>query len=171
MNPEHKSGGSGSLLLPSGCRIAGWIALLAGSILGVIRFHYGIKLHLFDLTVPAIHTSYLEPRYFTVITNHYSEEVAGALVLVGLVGLAFSRAADEGPRVMQVRTRALLAASYLNAFLLLISLLFVFGLGFIDILILNMFSPLVIYLLVFTQQLHRLRRAERAASGGRPSSR
>ena len=146
------------LLLPRGCRIVGWFAVPAGLVLAVIRFHYGIKLPLFNLKVPAIYSDYLEPRYFTLVTNHYSEEVAGALVLVGLICLAFSRQRDDGPWLMQVRLQAMLVATYLNTGFLLVSILFVFGIGFIDVLFLNLFSPLVIYLLVFVELRRRARR-------------
>lgn len=136
-------------LLPRRLRPAGYLLILLGLGVAVLRFRFGVKPAVLDLPVFAIHAVYLETRSFAVIRNNVAEEVAGLCLLAGLVLVAFSREAVEDAQVAQRRLRALIVSCYLNAALLGLGLLFFFGLGFVAFLAVAPFLHLPCYLAVF----------------------
>ena len=137
------------LLFPSKFRIVGLFLAVTGSILGIIRFYYGIKPEFFNLKVFAIYSKFLETKYFEIIPNHFSEEITGILILVGLVFIVFAKEQNENKSIDSIRLQSLVISVYLNSIFLILSLLFVFGIGFISVLIINMYSLLIIYLITF----------------------
>lgn len=136
------------LLLPRRYKIAGCCLFFLGIVSAVSRFYYGVKPEIFDFRVWAVYSSFLETKYFSFISNNISEEVTSILLLTGLMLTACSKEKIETPKVQFYRFKALVAALIINYSILLLAVILVFGLGFMEILVINMFSPLIIYLLV-----------------------
>lgn len=149
----------GVYLLPKSFRPVGWLFVFLGIVFAVFRFHYGMKPEFLEIKVFAVYSSFLQTKYFTFITNNYSEEVVGLLLFIGLLFIAFSKEKDENEEVMLLRLRSLFLSVYINSVILILSLLFVFGLGFVKVLVLNMFSVFVIYIIVFRYSLSKLNRS------------
>ena len=149
----------GIYLLPKSFSYAGWLFVILGIVSAVFRFHYGIKPEFLKIKVFAIYSSFLQSKYFSFITNNYSEEITGLLVLTGLLFIAFSKEKNDNEEIMLLRFRSLFLSVYINSMLLILSLLFVFGLGFVDVLVLNIFSLLVIYIIVFRYSLFKLNKS------------
>jgi hypothetical protein len=135
--------------LPRQFRLAGWVLLVPALFAAVLRFHFGLKPKVLECTVFAVYSSYFETRYFAFVQNNMAEEIAGVLLLLGLFFVGFSRERREDCRVDELRFRSLLLAVYINSALTLLSLLFVFGLGFVQVLIANLFTALVFYIAIF----------------------
>lgn len=146
---------SQKLLFPYQFKYIGLVFLITGIVLGIIRFYYGIKPTIFDLKVFAIYSKYIETIVFSPITNHFSEEIAGILILIGLVLIAFSKEKKETEHLNDIRLYSIILSIYINAIVILISLLFIFGLGFVNVLIINMYLLLVVYIIIF--QFSRIR--------------
>jgi len=137
------------LLLPRKLKIAGWIFFILGVILAVVRFYFGIKLSIFDIKVFAIYSNYFETNYFKVIQNHVSEEVTALFLLIGLLLIAFTKEKIEDEAISALRLKSLILTFYINTILIVLSFLFVYGFGFINIIVINIFSPLIIYIILF----------------------
>ena len=138
-----------SLLLPGGLKPAGYVFLLLGIVLAVIRFYYAIKPEFFNWQVFAFYSSYLESKWMHMIRNQMLEEIAGFLILSGSFLLAFTREKIENEHINMLRLKAFIISAYINTFMLLLAIFFIFGFGFIYFLIFNMGSGLLIYLVAF----------------------
>ena len=144
------------LLLPRKFRTAGWIILIPGVLLAIIRFYYGIKPAVFNFKSFAIYSSYIKTNYFTLIENHFSEEIAGVLILLGLIFIAFSKEEQETEELKGLRLKTFVLSIYINTLFLILSIIFVFGFGFLTVLNLNLFSTLLIYIVIFRYKLYKL---------------
>jgi hypothetical protein len=145
----------GKLLLPNSFKIPGLLLALAGVIAGFLRFVEGIKPDFLDVKVFAIYSMYFDTKYFKVIGNNISEEIAGLLLLTGLFFFSFACEKTENAYVWSLRIRAIIWSIYLNSLFLFLSFLFVYGLGFVFILVVNIFSLLIFYNLFFHWYLLR----------------
>ncbi len=80
------------------------------------------------------------------------------MVLIGLFLIAFSREKIEDEQIIQLRLDSLRWAIYLNYAILLFSLIFTHGNDSHHILMLNIWLPLLFFILRFQWILYRLRR-------------
>lgn len=138
-----------NLLFPRKFKLIGLILFLIGTALGVMRFYFAVKPKLFDVKVFAIYSNYFETNYFKVISNHISEELTALFLIIGLFILCFSKEKEENEILNQIRLKSFIVTFYINTLLLLFSFIFIFGIIFINILVLNLVSPFIIYLITF----------------------
>ncbi|MCX8104552.1 MAG: hypothetical protein N3D80_01610 [Ignavibacterium album] len=122
-------------------------------VLGVIsaytRFYLGIKPSFLTIPVFTIYSSFIDTKTFQIITNNISEEIVILLLLIGLLLINFSKEKFEDDIVDHFRFKALLYSVLINSILLLLSTVFIYGLAFISILSINIFSQLFIYQIFF----------------------
>jgi len=116
---------------------------------------HNFKPEYLDIPVFAIYSAYVEKTIFGMTYTNLADEMALVLPLVGLAFIAFSKQRKETLEIEIIRKKALVVALVINTGLLIILNLLVFGTGFIAILLVNLFSQLVIYLLVFQILLFR----------------
>jgi hypothetical protein len=146
--------------LPNKLRIFGWVILLFGIILGVSRFYFGVKPEFLNIKVFAVYSKYFETNYFKVIENHVSEELTALLMLVGLFIISFTKEKIENDSVSAIRYKSLIFTFYINTVLIALSFLFVYGFGFINILVINVFSPFIIYIILSRYFLSKILKPE-----------
>ena len=84
------------------------------------------------------------------------------MVLVGLFLIAFSRERVEDEQITQLRLDSLRWAIYLNYAILLFSLIFTYGQDSNHILMLNIWLPLLFFILRFQWVIYRLNRSARS---------
>ncbi len=138
-----------SYLLPKGFRFLGFIFTFAGTILGIMRFYFGIKPDLFEQKVFAVYSVYLKTKTLKIESNQLIEEIAGLLLILGLFMIAFAREKNENQQVNSIRLKAFFISFYINTVFLIASILFTFGLAFIYMTVLNVVLPLSMYIIVF----------------------
>ena len=148
------------LFLPNKLRIYGWVILLFGIILGVSRFYFGVKPEFLNIKVFAVYSKYFETNYFKVIENHVSEELTALLILVGLFILSFTNEKIENDSVSAIRYKSFIFTFYINTVLISLSFLFVYVFGFINILVINVFSPFIIYIILSRYFLSKILKSE-----------
>jgi hypothetical protein len=121
------------------------LVILGGS--GLIWF----LLFDFILVLPvfAVVSSIMETKVFAVVRTNIADELIMGLLLSGFFLMSFSREKTEYENLDAVRMKALLKAVWVNVALLLFSILFFFGKGFLVVLLLNLFSLFVLYLVFF----------------------
>jgi len=101
-----------------------------------------------------------KPSDSILFTNqHLFSIVSTILVLVGLFLIAFSKEKIEDEQISQLRLDSLRWAIYLNYLILLLSLIFTNGIDLIDILRLNIWVPLVFFIIRFRWVIYRLNRS------------
>lgn len=84
------------------------------------------------------------------------------MVLVGLFLVAFSKEKIEDEQIVQLRLDSLRWAIYLNYAILLFSLVFTYGGESNHILMLNIWLPLLFFILRFQWVLYRLKRSAKS---------
>jgi IS4 transposase len=84
------------------------------------------------------------------------------MVLVGLFLIAFSKEKIEDEQIVQLRLDSLRWAIYLNYAILLFSLIFTRGSDSKHILMLNIWLPLLFFILRFQWVMHRLNRSAKS---------
>lgn len=130
-------------------KLPGWILVLTGIALTVV---YAVKR--IDLSVPvfAIVTSYMETKFLTVIDNNVFEEIVILFYLSGFLLTAFSKDKNEQDFYKKLRGEAWTKAVLTNSFFLLFIVLFVFGVGFVVFMVVNLFSVFVFYHVFYWQE-------------------
>lgn len=138
-----------SYLLPRGFRPLGFIFIVAGVILGIIRFYFGIKPALLEGKVFALYSVFLHSKSMVVIKNQLIEEIVGLLLIIGLFMVAFAREKNEGPEISATRLNAFMLSVYLNTFFVIAAILFTYGIAFIYMMIISLFLQLSFYIFCF----------------------
>ncbi len=92
------------------------------------------------------------------------DELLALGVIAGLMLVGFARLRNEDERTAQMRLEALQWALYGNTAILVLCILLVHGISFINVMIYNMFTPLLIFVLRFHwliwQESRELKRQE-----------
>lgn len=154
----NKSALNKIFLLPNKFRIFGGLLLISGLILSIVRFYYGIKPEFLNLKVFSIYSSFIEEKYFSFTTNNIFEEICGLLILSGLFFIAFSKEKSECDAIQEIRFRSIYNAVFLNLILLVFSFIFIYGLGFVYVLIFNIYLGLILFILIFQYYLFKYRK-------------
>ncbi|MBK6963010.1 MAG: hypothetical protein IPH20_03520 [Bacteroidales bacterium] len=134
------------LLLPYYWKIAGRILALAGIVMLVLYLVFDFR---FTMPVFAIVSSFLETRIFVTFRTNFADELILILLISGFGLMVFSKEKEESENLNSLREKAMFKATILNNILLLCTVLFVYGSGFLAILVLNMISLLIFYLIFF----------------------
>jgi amino acid transporter len=100
-----------------------------------------------------------ESGWFQWIQTQMLDEWMAVFCIMGLVFVAFSKRKLEDERVTHLRLTSLLWATYLTYALLIVITLFVFGMPFLWVLIINMIALLVVFIARFEFVLYKTNRA------------
>lgn len=145
-------------LLPYKLKKIGWLLILFGGVLTLIRFYFGIKPEFLNMKVFAFYSFYIETKIFTVIENHVTEELSALFLLTGLLIIIFSREKSELDNLNDIRLNSFFISLFVNTILLIISIFFTFGFAFVGALVINIFSMMIIYLIIFKWYYHKLKK-------------
>jgi len=132
-----------TFLLPYRFKWIGTFLVLAGSVglICYLWFNFILMLPVF-----AILSSFLEMKYFTIITTNVADELIMISLLTGFFFIAWSKEKTETEGLSRIRSIALSKAVLSNTVFLLFSILFIYGNGFVAVIFLNLISPFIFYL-------------------------
>ena len=136
-------------------KILGFILILLGIGLTIL---YTVHRMSWQVPVFAIHSSYLVTKYFTVIKTNIYEEMIFLSYFAGFLLTAFSKEKVELGAYGGLRAGAWQNAIKINTGLLILCTLFVYGRGFLAVLIFNMFSVFILYHIIFYLKKRRFGR-------------
>lgn len=134
------------MLLPYKCKIPGYALLIAGAVMTYLYFVVNIRL---ELPVPAIISSFAETKFFTSYKTNVADELLIILLITGFSLIVFSKEKNETVQLRELRIRSLIRTALTDIFIILFATLFVYGSGFMAIIIMNLFLPFIIYLIFF----------------------
>jgi hypothetical protein len=141
-----------NLLLPYYWKFIGFLLTLAGIALAILYLWFDFR---FTLPVFAVFSSFLETKMFVTFRTNFADELILILLTSGFGLMVFSKEKNETEYLDLLRTNAMAKALIYNAVFLLLGIVFVFGSGFISILVLNMFSVPILYLVFFYFMKHK----------------
>ncbi len=131
----------------------------AGIILAAMYFIFNFR---FELPVFAVFSSYMKTNFFTTFKTNFADETIMVLLLLGFSLWVFSREKQESKALWVLRVKAVKRAALTDIGILLFTVLFIYGSGFIALVLLNMILPFVLYLSHFYYLKNRERKKAEA---------
>ena len=138
-------------------RIGTWI-LIPFVLLGWYVVNYDIEPEFFDFTVPAIFVDEIfgEKFAFGMTENNILNEIIGVVLILSFLMVAFSKEKQEDELIAKIRLDSLVWATYVNYGVLLLSMIFIYGMSFFWVMIFNMFTILLFFIVRFNWQVNKL---------------
>jgi hypothetical protein len=133
-------------LFPHRFRLIGWFLFIPSILLGLANRYTEFRFEQLDVSGWLV---------LGEIGNNLTDEVAGLGVIVGLLLIAFSKEKVEDEMISRIRLEALQWSVYANYLLLAIAMLTVYSTAFLEVMIYNMFTVLLVFIGRFRWLLHR----------------
>lgn len=150
------------VLFPYRFKILGWVLFLLGLLLAVVMRVFDIDSDYFG-RIPFFGISNKghsieEWRFFEVVENGFLDEFASVLIIIGGILVGFCKTKEEDEYIQQLRLSSLVWAVYVNYAILLLAVLFVFDMPFFEVMVWNMFTTLMFFIIRFHIALYQSKR-------------
>lgn len=142
-------------LFPYKYKRIGWIMLVPTAIFGLYMILTDYRLPFLEFNVFSITTQAFGGDNSHWFKNNVTDEIVAIIFTIGAVFAGFSKHKDEDEYITVIRLESLLWATYINYLVLILSMLFVYDAGFFTVMIFNMFTVLIIFLLRFNFMLYK----------------
>jgi hypothetical protein len=143
-------------------KLLGWCLFIIGLGLGITIMVTDSNYPNWEINVfPLIgdEGSFFSTPAFQWTKNNIADELASILLIIGGILVSFSKTKDEDEYISKIRTESLIWAVYVNYTILILAILFVFDMGFFSVLIYNMFTVLLFFMLRFHYVLYITRKS------------
>jgi len=139
------------LLFPYRFKRIGWILLVPSAILGFLCLFFGYEINFLDLKVFAIYSDEIfgDNVRFGFDRNNITDEISAILFIIGAIFVAFSKEKHEDEFIAKTRLESLVWATYVNYIILIFCFLFFYSTGFLYVMIFNMFTILIFFIVRF----------------------
>jgi hypothetical protein len=144
-------------LLPNKFKTIGWLILIPTSILGLVVIYTDYSVEWLNIKTFAILNKDFgqSTEMFTYLETNLTNTLLGSLIIIGGILVSFSKEKIEDEYISSLRLSSLMWAVLLNYLILLLSFLFIYGLSFLDIMVYNMFTVLIIFILRFHYLIYK----------------
>ena len=146
---------SKSLLLSNKFKKIGWIVLVPSFIIGLYLTVTGVEPDWLRGNMLSVFPSLSGDRYFTIINVHLVNTIVGLLFIAGGLLVGFSKEKNEDEYISRLRLSSLLWAVLVNYALLSVAFVFVYDTAFLSVMVYNMFTVLIIFIIRFNYTLFR----------------
>ncbi len=148
-------------LFPYKFKKIGWLILIPSAIVGLIILIGEIEPDFLDFNVPAvlIDEIFEDKKLFGIVRNNILNEILGIFLIVSALLVAFSKEKTEDEYISKIRLESLVWAVYINYGVLLVSFLFIYGLSFLWVMIFNMFTVLIFFIIRFNLKIIKLKKS------------
>ena len=145
------------LLLPHKYKALGWYILIPSTIIGIILLISEFQTFSLETKVFALMNEELleNTTYFSIISKNVVPTAIGVLFIIGALLVSFSKEKLEDEFIAEIRQSSLLWAVLVNYILLLLAFIFIYGLAFMNVMIYNMFTILIIFIIRFNYILYK----------------
>lgn len=152
------------LLLPNRFKTIGWMILIPATIAGILLTTTGYEAEWLNAKVLTLFYDEVDILSDVLIDNfgpfglvevNITNTLVGVVFIIGALMVAFSKEKHEDEFIANLRLSSLLWSVWVNYILLLIAFLLVYGLAFLHIMIYNMFTILIIFIIRFNYLLYR----------------
>lgn len=149
-------------LFPHRYKLFGWIIFGIGMVLGMILslndFEYpNWSANVFPLVgeKKGVLSSNVSWRWSD---NNIADEIASIMIIIGGILVAFCKVKDEDEYSATIRTESLIWATYVNYIVLILSIVFIYDMPFFNVLIYNMFTILIFFIVRFHYLIFKSRK-------------
>lgn len=146
-----------NFLFPNRYKKLGWFLFIPGILLGIIYLIYESDISLFNIKVFAIaeEAIFSDNTFFSISENNVLDELSSILIIIGALFIAFSKEKTEDEFISKIRLESLVWATYINYTILILAIIFVYYMTFLWVLVFNMFTLLVFFLVRFNWALYK----------------
>ena len=145
-------------LLPHSYKRIGLALIIPLLAFGWYVINFDVEPAFLDFIVPAIFVDEVfgEKFMFGMTDNNLLNELIGIALIFSFLMAAFSKEKQEDEFIEKIRLDSLVWATYVNYAVLLFSFLFVYGMSFFWVMIANMFTILLFFIIRFNWQVNAL---------------
>lgn len=140
-------------LLPHKFKTLGWVLFILGIVGGLYVLTANYDQDILSTNVLSIYKGDSlfgkESGFFKIIENDILDEIVALFIILGGMFVTFSREKVEDEFIYKLRKDSLVWAVIFNYSVLIIAILFVYDFAFFDVLVFNMFTPLIFFILRF----------------------
>ena len=150
-----------SYLLSHRFKKVGWLLFIPSAILGLLTLIYDWTPDFLNVNVFGIFIDEIVgvKKYFGFVSNNILNEILGVLVIISGLMIAFSKERVEDELITKIRLQSLVWATYWNYGILILAFLFVYDLSFLWVMIFNMYTVLIFFIIKFNWSLVKLNKA------------
>ncbi len=151
-------------LFPHSLRKLGWIIFLPTLLFGLYWLFVADHQEpdAFFVTVFAVFTDGVFKgdldKTFVFTENNIFGELIGVLMIIGGILVAFTKEKEEDEMIQKLRLESLLWATYVNYAVLFLALIFIYDVGFIYAMELNMFTILLFFIARFRYRIRSIKK-------------
>jgi hypothetical protein len=153
-----------SCLLPHKYKIIGWFLLILGLIAGCVFFFGDYDTNALTISVISIYNDTGifggEEGFLKIIENSIVDELIALSIIIGGLLVGFSREKLEDEFIYKLRKDSLFWAIIFNYIVLIFTVIFIYDFTFFDVLVFNMFTPLLFFIIRFNFLILRSTRYE-----------
>jgi multisubunit Na+/H+ antiporter MnhB subunit len=148
-------------LFPHKFKKVGWSIIIPSASFGLVALLTDLEPSFLNANVPAIfiYEFFGENQLFGFIKNNLLNEILGMLLIIGLLLVSFSEEKLEDEYISMIRLESLVWAVYVNYGILFIAILFIYDLSFLWVMIFNIFTVLLFFIVRFNWQISRLKKS------------
>ncbi len=147
-------------LLPHSFKKVGWLLFLVGVIAGITCMVLGVDFD--DYLKVRVFTffgdGFFKMKAFSFVENGILDELITVFIIVGGVLVGFSKTKVEDEYISQLRLNSLVWSVYVSYAILFLATIFVYGMPFLDVMMVNMFTVLLFFIVRFHIQLYKANR-------------
>jgi hypothetical protein len=151
-----------NFLFPNKFKSIGWFTLIPSAIIGLSTLIYEYEPSFLDFNVPAIFVDELfsvNKKTFRMVTNNILNEILGVLIIISTFFVAFSKEKSEDEYISKIRFESLAWAVYFNYAILILTFLFIYDFAFLWVMVFNMFTVLLFFIVRFNWQISKLKKS------------
>ena len=149
-----------NFLLSNKFKKPGWVLLLIGIVLWLTLLGFEFESNLLNTKVLAIWSDDFlsndgSSRIFRILENDIIDEIITLIIITGGLMVSFSKEKIEDEFIAGLRLSSLKWAFLVNYIVLILATLFVYGISYFNILVFNMFTPLIIFIARFNYLVYK----------------
>lgn len=146
------------LLLHNRFKRIGWFLLIPATIVGIFLAANGFNKEWLNMPVFAFwydNAIFSKGGSFDWVEVNAGNTLVAVIWLIGALMVGFSKEKLEDEFIANLRLSSLLWSVWINYLLLLVSFIFIYGLPFLNVMVYNMFTVLIIFIARFNFILYR----------------
>ncbi len=147
-------------LFPHRYKKIGWAVLIPSVILGLVHMIFNYEPAFLNIPVFALlDDGFLEKiKLFSFTENNIFDELLGVFIILSSLLVAFSKEVHEDEFIAKIRLESLVRATYINYAILIFGLILVYSGAFLWVMVFNMFTILLIFIIRFHWAVYKLNR-------------
>lgn len=146
-----------SYLFPSYFKKIGWFMFPFVFLFSIYDLYIKQGLN-WDVKIWALVT---DSRWFAGSVQDISDEIAFTGMTISLLFIAFAKRKDEDEYISKIRLDSLVWAVIVNYIILTVATWLVYGFSYLDVMLYNMFTILILFIIKFQITLYKLKKSMR----------